>query len=71
MVLGRADPCVLRPVSQVASAGDDADDGAADGGGRLVGDRADQLGHRVSHSLSFDHLRPVCFPFTAIAIAFF
>jgi hypothetical protein len=41
------------------------------GGSRLVGDQADQLGHRVSHSLSFDHLRAVCFPFTAIAIAFF
>jgi hypothetical protein len=34
----------------------------------FVGDRADQLG--ASHSLSFDHLRPVCLPFTAIAIAF-
>ena len=36
-----------------------------------VANRADQLGHWASHSLSFDHRRPVCFPFTAIAIAFF
>jgi hypothetical protein len=39
-------------------------------------DRADPTGpsyrpNRSSHSFSFDHLRLVCFPLTAIAIAFF
>jgi hypothetical protein len=33
--------------------------------------REDQLEHRASHSLSLDHLRLVCFPFTAMASAFF
>jgi hypothetical protein len=45
--------------------------GGPGGSSQLVGDRADWLGHRVSHSLSFDHLRIVCRPLTAIAIAFF